>query len=165
MRLKRRLIAGLAPIAVLALAGCAGTGSSGSGPSPAGEAGSGEAAQRPVRASAMMADRAHYESVVEMIRGRAPGVEVMELDGGRIEIRIRGSNQSLQMNSEGGGLNQEPLVVVDGIPQSRPAGEVLLSLNPKDVANINILRDISSTAVYGTRGANGVILIRMTRRN
>jgi TonB-dependent SusC/RagA subfamily outer membrane receptor len=108
-------------------------------------------------------DRAHYESVVEMLRGQVPGLEILEPAPGRIEVRIRGMTQSLQTNAEGAPVGQEPLVVVDGVPRSRPAGEVLLSLNPKDVASISVLKDLASTAIYGTKGANGVIVVRMRR--
>ena len=104
------------------------------------------------------AGQAHYESVVEMLRGQVPGLEIIEVDGSRIEVRVRGLNQSL-----GAGGSQEPLVVVDGMPQSRPAGEVLMALNPKDVASITVLKDVASTSIYGTRGANGVIIVLMNR--
>jgi TonB-dependent SusC/RagA subfamily outer membrane receptor len=124
------------------------------GPAPA-TAGTREAGT--VRAGAMSADRSHYQSVVEMLRGKAPGLEIIEVESGRIEVRIRGLTQSLQPT------NQEPLVVVDGMPSSRPAGEVLMTLNPRDVAGIDVLKDVSSTAVYGTRGANGVIIVTLIR--
>jgi TonB-dependent SusC/RagA subfamily outer membrane receptor len=104
-----------------------------------------------------ISDRSHYESVVEMLRGKAPGLEIVENSAGSIEVRIRGMTQSLREDM------QEPLVVIDGVPSGRPAGQVLLSLEPRNVASIEVLRDVSSTAVWGTRGANGVILITSTR--
>ena len=61
-------------------------------------------------------------------------------------IRIRG------LNSINGG--NEPLVVIDGLQ-----GGSLNSLNPNDIASMEILKDASATAIYGSRGANGVILI------
>jgi TonB-dependent SusC/RagA subfamily outer membrane receptor len=94
-----------------------------------------------------------------MLRGRVPGLEVIETSPGAIEVRIRGLNQSLQESG------QQPLVVVDGVPSSRPAGEALLALDPRDVASIEVLKDVSSTTVYGTRGANGVIIVRLVRRS
>ena len=103
-------------------------------------------------------DRAHYESVIEMIRGKAPGLQVIEVAPGQFELRIRGVNQSLQPAGE------EPMVVLDGMASSRPAGQLLMSLNPQDVVSIEVLKDVASTAVYGTRGANGVLIIRTTRR-
>jgi len=136
----------------LAFAGCQGGGSGEPDPgvSPLGEGG---------RSAAPSGSQAHYETVVEMLRGKVPGLEVIEVESGRIEVRIRGMTQSLQATG------QEPLIVVDGVPSPRPAGEVLMSLNPNQVATINVLRDVSSTAIYGTRGANGVILVQMVKRD
>jgi len=104
-------------------------------------------------------DRSHYESVIAMIRGKAPGLQVIEVAPGQFELRIRGVNQSLQAAGE------EPLVVLDGMASSRPAGQLLMSLNPQDVVSIEVLKDVASTAVYGTRGANGVLIIRTERRH
>jgi len=131
------------------LAGCAGGGSASS-------EGFSEGA---VPAGSVATDRSHYQSVVDMLRGRVPGLEVIETSPGAIEVRIRGLNQSLQESG------QQPLVVVDGVPSSRPAGEALLALDPRDVSSIEVLKDVSSTAVYGTRGANGVIIVRLVRRS
>ena len=103
-------------------------------------------------------DRSHYESVIAMIRGKAPGLQVIEVAPGQFELRIRGANQSLQEAGE------EPLVVLDGMASPRPAGQLLMSLNPQDVVSIEVLKDVASTAVYGTRGANGVLIIRTERR-
>lgn len=145
----------LALVGVWACGGGNATNSGASSPSP--RAGETSQASAPARSSS--AGRPHYESVVEMLRGQVPGLEIIEVDGSRIEVRIRGLNQSL-----GAGGSQEPLVVVDGMPQSRPAGEVLMALNPKDVASITVLKDVASTSIYGTRGANGVIVVLMNRR-
>lgn len=86
----------------------------------------------------------------QMIEGRVSGVRVMQTNadpGGDVSIRIRGTNS---INS-----GNEPLFVIDGFPG---AGD-LNSINPNDIASIEILKDASATAIYGTRGANGVILI------
>jgi TonB-dependent SusC/RagA subfamily outer membrane receptor len=101
---------------------------------------------------------AHYENMVDMIRGKVPGLEVIETSPGIFAFRIRGGVQSLQETM------QEPLVIIDGMPQARRAGEVLMTLRPGDVASIDVLKDVSSTAVYGTRAANGVIVIKMVKR-
>ncbi len=103
-------------------------------------------------------DRGHYESALEMLRGKAPGVQVIEVAPGQFEVRIRGVNQSLQATG------QEPLVVLDGVASSRPAGQLLLSLNPEDVVSIEVVRDVASTAVYGVRGANGVLIVQTRRQ-
>ena len=84
-------------------------------------------------------------SIVEMIR-RLPGVQV--ING---KIRIRGSATILG--------NDDPLIVIDGIPTFGDPQSSLMALSPQDVKSISVLKDASSTAVYGSRGANGVILI------
>lgn len=92
----------------------------------------------------------HYTRVEEMIASRIPGVDVRRDAGGGYTIRIRG------VSSHNSG--QDPLIVVDGMPAMN-AG-VLASINPNDVERIDVLRDAASAAMYGSRGANGVILIR-----
>jgi TonB-dependent starch-binding outer membrane protein SusC len=86
----------------------------------------------------------------QMIQGRSSGVQVIQTNsapGGNVSIRIRGTNS---INS-----GNEPLFVVDGFPG---AGD-LNTINPQDIESIEILKDASSTAIYGSRGANGVVLI------
>jgi TonB-linked SusC/RagA family outer membrane protein len=85
----------------------------------------------------------------QALQGRAAGVMVQNTDGapgGNITIRVRGSN-SLQGNSNA-------LVVIDGLQ-----GGDMKTLNPNDIESIEVLKDASATAIYGSRGANGVILI------
>ncbi len=79
-------------------------------------------------------------SVAGLIQGRAPGVDAT---GGK--IRIRGITTF---------NNTDPLVVIDGF-----LGGDLSTVNPNDIENIEVLKDASSTAIYGSRGANGVILV------
>jgi TonB-dependent SusC/RagA subfamily outer membrane receptor len=93
-------------------------------------------------------------TVVDMIVGRFPGVDVRQLSNGSASIRIRGSRSFRS--------NEEPLIVVDGIPQHTGA-QALMDMNPRDVESIEVLKDAAATAVFGSRGANGVILIS-TRR-
>lgn len=73
------------------------------------------------------------------------GVPGIRMDGG--SIRIRGTRSTNAGN--------DPLIVLDGVPYS----ETLASINPGDIESIDILKDASSTAIYGAKGANGVILI------
>ena len=105
----------------------------------------------------------------ELIQGRAAGVQITQTNGepgAGVNIRIRGTS------SVRGGNN--PLFVVDGVPLSgdnssaggRAAGlgssaarNPLNFLNPNDIASIDILKDASATAIYGSRGANGVVII------
>lgn len=94
-------------------------------------------------------------TVTDMLVGRFAGVEVTQLADGGTSIRIRGSHSFKR--------NQEPLVVLDGIPQ-RNGGATLQDLNPHDITSIEVLKDAAAASVYGSRGANGVILIA-TRRS
>ena len=88
----------------------------------------------------------------ELFVGRFPGVRVVAAPGG-IQVRIRGQSSIHGPNA--------PLYIVDGMPYEASNG--LLSLNPHDVAKIEVLKDIAQTAYYGVRGANGVVLITTKR--
>lgn len=87
--------------------------------------------------------------VSDALQGRVSGVQVQSngVPGGDIKIRIRGTGSINRSN--------DPLYVVDGIV--RESG--LTGLNPEDIQSIQVLKDASSTAIYGSRGANGVVLI------
>lgn len=90
-------------------------------------------------------------NVTRLIQGQAPGVVVRQRDGapgGQFEVRVRG------IGSLGAGSN--PLYVVDGFPVGNSIGQ---NLNPNDIESISILKDAASTAIYGARGSNGVVLI------
>jgi TonB-linked SusC/RagA family outer membrane protein len=100
-----------------------------------------------------MADlnKAPVYSIGESLEGRVAGVQVTTGDGqpgSGINITIRGANSITQDNT--------PLYVVDGFPIE---GFNLNLLNPQDIESIDVLKDASSTAIYGARGANGVIMI------
>ena len=88
--------------------------------------------------------------VSDAIQGRIAGVEVMNsgTPGGDIKIRVRGSSSINKSN--------EPLYIVDGI--ARESG--LEGISPEDIQSIQVLKDASSTAIYGSRGANGVVLVQ-----
>ncbi|WP_177195020.1 TonB-dependent receptor [Parapedobacter indicus] len=86
----------------------------------------------------------------QALKGRAAGVQVTQNSGqpgGRIEVRVRGGNSMIGDN--------QPLYVVDGFPLTGG----LNFLNPADIESIDILKDASATAIYGARGANGVVII------
>lgn len=89
--------------------------------------------------------------VEELLEGRSAGVQVVRLPGGGIAVRIRGRGSIYG--------DTEPLYVIDGMPVVVTAGHGLSWLNPGDIQRIEILKDASATAVYGMRGANGVVLI------
>ncbi|WP_188112035.1 TonB-dependent receptor [Aquimarina sp. RZ0] len=87
--------------------------------------------------------------VENALQARAAGVSVTNATGaagGDIKIRIRGSNSI--------NFSNQPLIVIDGI-----IGGTLESLNTNDIATIDVLKDASATAIYGSRGANGVIVV------
>lgn len=90
----------------------------------------------------------------ELLAGRFPGVNVLRVPGG-IAVRIRGEST---FNGE-----REPLYVVDGMSIEAGPGGALQGINPGDIERIEVLKDIGSTAQYGSRGANGVILITTKR--
>lgn len=90
-------------------------------------------------------------SITEGLAGRAPGVQVSTQDGQpgvESDVVIRGASSMSQSNS--------PLYVVDGIPIE---DFDQASLNPNDIESMSILKDASSTSIYGARGTNGVIVI------
>ncbi|MEO8763830.1 MAG: TonB-dependent receptor plug domain-containing protein, partial [Ginsengibacter sp.] len=87
----------------------------------------------------------------QALQGRAPGVQIINNDaspGGNISVLIRGIGSLAS-----GGNN--PLYVVDGYPTTGGIN----SLNPNDIASIDVLKDASATAIYGIRAANGVVII------
>ena len=109
-------------------------------------------------------------SVDQLLQGRAAGVQVTQnagSPGSGISVKIRGTN-SLRGNNE-------PLYVIDGVIISSAGEDVLAAggvgnsgqenqnglngINPRDIESIQILKDASATAIYGSRGANGVVLI------
>ena len=98
---------------------------------------------------------AHVET---MLQGHIPGLEVIP-QGSGFTLRIRGFRT---LHQRGG--DDEPLLVIDDI--TVPAGSLgsaLAGIAPHDVARIDILKDAGATAVYGSRGANGVIIITTKR--
>lgn len=103
----------------------------------------------------------------QLIQGKTPGVMVINntgQPGGSTTVRIRG-NSSIRASNN-------PLFVLDGVPMSGNSplpegrggfssdrGNPLTYLNPSDIASMDILKDASATAIYGSRGANGVVII------
>lgn len=99
-------------------------------------------------------------SIEQAMQGRIAGVQVTQnsgAPGGGISVQVRGIN-SLNGN--------EPLYVIDGIAMSGQTSDntsVLSSLNPSDITSIEVLKDASATAIYGSRASNGVVLITTKR--
>jgi TonB-dependent SusC/RagA subfamily outer membrane receptor len=94
--------------------------------------------------------------IEEVLQGRVPGLQVVRLSGGDYSLRIRGGTSILGSN--------EPLLVLDGQIISPPfVSNALAGISPHDVARVEVLKDGGSLAFYGSRGANGVIIVS-TRR-
>jgi len=96
------------------------------------------------------------QNVLQALQGKAAGVQVSSnFKPGELPVlRVRG-NRSLTASNE-------PLYVIDGIPLANGLGVNSFSMNdlsPNDIASVEILKDASATAIYGSRGANGVVLI------
>jgi len=89
-------------------------------------------------------------NAIEAIKGRVAGVDIVTSGnnpGDGMSIRVRGARSLTASN--------DPLYVLDGIPMAGGIGD----LNPNDVESIEVLKDASATAIYGARGASGVVLI------
>lgn len=101
--------------------------------------------------------RTPVANVTNMLVGQVPGINSLQASGepgmNASTIRIRGLSTT---NANG----QEPLVVIDGIQNTF---EVLNGIDPNEVDNISVLKDASATAVYGVKGANGVIIVTTKR--
>ncbi|MES2416665.1 MAG: TonB-dependent receptor [Bacteroidota bacterium] len=112
-------------------------------------------------------------TIEQLMQGKASGVQITQTTGapgGAIEVRIRGASSINAGN--------EPLFVIDGVPyyngSQDPGGttygtttptNALASLNPNDIESIDVLKDASATAIYGSRGSNGVIIVTTKRGN
>lgn len=135
-------------IALLAASGCA-SGSSGdeaaAAPKPAGD---------PSSVTAGDIQRSPNESLEEILRGRVAGVFVTRTNDGGISMRIRGGS-SFQGN-------EEPLYLLDGVP-IEPGPNGSLNINPYDIESVRVLKDPASLTMYGSRGANGVVVIKTKR--
>lgn len=101
-------------------------------------------------------------NVAQGLQARVAGVQITQnsgAPGGNVSVRIRGTN-SINGTSE-------PLYVVDGIQISNTGGitdvSPLSQINPNDIESVDVLKDAASTAIYGARAANGVILITTKR--
>ena len=115
-----------------------------------------------------------YTSMESMLQGKVAGVQITQNTG----ALASGMTFSVRGNTSITGSNQ-PLIVIDGYPvssgsaspttgldatsASAPFENILATINPNDIESIEILKDASSTAIYGSRGANGVVIITTKR--
>ena len=101
-------------------------------------------------------------NVAQGLQGRVSGVQVVQnssAPGGNVSVRVRGTN-SIRGSSE-------PLYIIDGVQISNGGGvnelSPLSTINPNDIESVQVLKDASSTAIYGARGANGVVIVTTKR--
>ena len=94
-------------------------------------------------------------NIIQSLQGAVPGLNISvtgtNAEGSSTKTRIRGENSITADN--------KPLVILDGIPFDGPWSEI----NPNDIESIEVLKDASSTSIYGSRGANGVIMVTTKR--
>ena len=100
-------------------------------------------------------DRVSNESVEKMLEGRVAGVAVSRTPDGGIAVRIRGGSSAYG--------NAEPLYIVDGVPVQLGPNGALTGINPRDIESIRVLKDAADITMYGSRGANGVVVIKTKR--
>ena len=114
-----------------------------------------KAAPRPPSPQTMTTDepaREHATSLDQLLSGRLAGVIVTPAPGGGIIVRMGGPHSFYS--------REDPLFVVDGMTVQAGPGGTLSWLRPQDIESITALKDPSQTAIYGLRGANGVIVIK-----
>ncbi len=155
----------------LASAGCGGSHTAPEHPTPgprrsaeAAEAGNRRTGSADSLPASELGER-HVQDIAEFLQGRVAGLRVIRADNGDISLRIRGGDMTLRRESDGSvsvASAGEPLLVIDGMPVSEgQVSNTLRALNPGEIENIQVLKDVSSTSSYGMRGAHGVILITL----
>lgn len=99
--------------------------------------------------------RVQVRSLADLLQGRIAGLNARATSAGGVSLQIRGADGGF-----GGG---EPLVIVDGNPLPSGIGlqSFLGSIDASEVVRVDVLKDVSATAVFGTRGNNGVVLITL----
>jgi TonB-dependent SusC/RagA subfamily outer membrane receptor len=97
-------------------------------------------------------ERAPGRPIEQLLAARFPGVMVTRTSDGGISLRIRGASSFM--------ADAEPLYVIDDVPMDLGHGASLRAINPRDIASIEIVQDAVGTALYGVRGANGVVIIK-----
>lgn len=95
-------------------------------------------------------------SADQLLQGRLPGLQVRQSSG---EPGNTGTNLLIRGPGTFSSAGNNPLVIIDGLPSS----EGLNAINPNDINNITVLKDAASAAIYGSRGANGVIVVTTKR--
>lgn len=112
-------------------------------------------ANRPSPAGSVSADaieKTPGKPIEEIIAARVAGVAVTRTADGGIAVRIRGTTSFYG--------NNQPLYILDGMPFVPGENGGLTGINPHDIESIQVLKNAAETSMYGSRGANGVILIK-----
>jgi TonB-dependent SusC/RagA subfamily outer membrane receptor len=143
---------GAAALVIASAAGC-GHPTADPGPSPLSTATS---STREVKTSSAMPQSPNMP-IEEYLASRSSGVEIGHGPDGTLTVRLRGSSGMYG--------STQPLYIVDGVPFTPSTGGGLSGINPYDVASIRALRDAADIAMYGVRGANGVIVIKTKKAN
>jgi TonB-dependent starch-binding outer membrane protein SusC len=91
------------------------------------------------------------QPIEKLLEAKVPGILVTRTANGGIAIQIRGTSSFYGSN--------EPLYVIDDVPIAAGPGGALSGVNPHDIESIKVLKNPEDTAIYGVRGANGVIVI------
>jgi len=97
---------------------------------------------------------AQGQPIEKILADRVAGVRLGRASDGSLTVQIRGGS----MNSD-----NQPLYVIDGVPITPGPGGSLSGINPYDIQSIEVLKDAAATTMYGSRGANGVIVIKMKK--
>jgi TonB-dependent SusC/RagA subfamily outer membrane receptor len=94
------------------------------------------------------------QPIEKILADRVAGVRLGRASDGSLTVQIRGASWS---------ADAQPLYVIDGVPITPGAGGSLSGINPYDIQSIEVLKDAVSMTMYGSRGANGVIVIKMKK--
>ena len=150
MRRPSILALGILGMTVILSAGCGGSRRSASGDPPAARPAS------TVTAEDIQRTAGDDQQIEKSLAGRVAGVVVTRTPDGGIAVRIRGGSSLYGNNA--------PLYVVDGMAVEVGPSGALTGINPNDIESIKVLKDPAETSMYGSRGANGVIVIRLKKR-
>lgn len=90
--------------------------------------------------------------IEKILANKVPGVTIGHASDGSLTVRIRGS--------AGWNPDNQPLYIIDGVTITPGPGGALTGLSPYDIEEIKVLKDAANMSMYGSRGANGVILIK-----
>ncbi len=98
-------------------------------------------------------ERSPGQSIESVLMSKVPGIIVTRSQDGSLAIQIRGPSTFSS--------STDPLFIVNGTPFQAGPGGALTGINPFDISSIEVLKDAASTTMYGVRGANGVIVIKL----